>query len=138
MGKFFIAMGIFLIGTLILMPFGFTQELLAPIMPDVSNVDFLEFFLKSIGGAQGASALAIVALVVQVLMKFVATPWANRLLVGKGETKLAIVLLLTYIGGLTALIISGLTFGAAFLHSTSLSALLVLLNEIYSRFIAKK
>lgn len=134
MGRIFIALGIFLIGSLILMPFGFAEV----VVPEVSNVDFLEFFLKSIGGAQGASALAILALLVQVFMKFIGTPWANNLLSGKGETKLMLVLGLTYIGGITTLMVGGLTFGAAFLHSTSLSALLVLLNEIYSRFVVKK
>lgn len=137
MGKYFIVLGIFLIGSLILMPFGIA-EVVVPVVPDVSNLDFLEFFLKSIGGVQGASALAILALLVQIFMKFVGTPWANNLLVGKGETKLMLVLGLTYVGGISTLMVGGLTFGAAFLHSTSLSALLVLLNEIYSRFIAKK
>ena len=137
MGKYFIALGILLIGSLILLPFSFAQEAVA-VLPDSSNLDFLEFFLKSIGGAKGMSGLALVAIVVQVLMKFVGTPWANGLLAGKGEMKLTLVLALTYVGGLTTLMVSGLTFGAAFLHSTSLSALLVLLNEVYSRFIAKK
>jgi hypothetical protein len=114
----------------------FAQDLVVPVS---SNEDFIGLLLQSLGGLKGASSLAIAGIVVQLLMKFVGTPWADKLFANAGPWKLIIVALLSYLSGVVGLMASaGLSFGAAALHSSVLAAFMVFLNQVYKQFIEKK
>ena len=103
------------------------------------NIDFLKLLVESLGGLKGASTLAIVAVVVQLLIKFLNLPIAGGIFgAAKGWLKLAIVTFLTIVSGVTGLMIEGLSLGAALLHSTTLAAFMVFLNQIFQHFWAKK
>lgn len=108
---------------------------LAPVQVDV----FLQALLASIGGLKGAGGLAIAGAVVQLVvmaakLDILGGLWAK---IG-GIWKLIIVLSLSYVSGVLSLVASGVSVGAALIHSTTLSALMVLGNEIYKHFTEKK
>lgn len=100
----------------------------------VSYDEFVAFLLQSMGGFKGASTMAAVALVVQILMKLIQTN-AGELL---GKWKLLTVSLLSLVGGVLALKLTGLTWGASLLHSATLASLQVFLHQGYKQFIEKK
>jgi len=110
------------------------QDVLVPI---VTNEQFLISLVASIGGATGLKTMGIVALAVQVLMKFLGTPWADSLMKNNGQWKLTAYLVFTLVGGVVGLMVSGLSFGAAFVHSGTLAALGVLANQLYKQFLVK-
>lgn len=124
---------------LIFLPIFMYAQDVVPILPPVSNEDFLGLLIQSIGGLKGASTLAIVGVVVQLLMKFVGTPFADGLFKNAGPWKLSLVGLLSWAGGVLSLMqVSHLSFGAAFVHSSSLMAFMVLANQIYKQFLEQK
>jgi hypothetical protein len=121
----------------IFMPiFAFAQEMVA----SISNEQFLLDLLASVGGLKGASALVIAGVVVQLLLKLLKTPIGLSLLKGvKGAHLLTAVLVLTVAGGVIGLMTAGgLGIGAALLHSSTLAAFSVLLNQVYQQYIEKK
>lgn len=109
-----------------------------PSVPPATNEDFLALLIQSIGGVKSLGSLAVVALAVQVVMKFLGTPWADKLFEKSGAVKLLLIALFTLVGGVTTLMMSGLTLGAALVHSTSLTAIMVLFHQIYKQWIEKK
>jgi hypothetical protein len=100
---------------------------------------FLQALLASIGGLKGAGGLAIAGAVVQLIVMLAKLDilgglWAK---IG-GIWKLVVVLSLSYVSGVLSLVASGVSIGAALIHSTTLSALMVLGNELYKHFAEKK
>lgn len=120
--------------TTFLMPF------LAYAQDTVSNSDFLQFLLESIGGLSGLSTLGIVYLVVQAIVMFMKTPLFGSIFSKfSGAGKITTVMVLTVAGGVIGLMYKdGLSFGAAILHSSTLAAFSVLFNQIYKQYIEKK
>lgn len=108
----------------------FAQD--APIPTD----QFLMFILQSIGGIKGASALAIVGISVQIVIKFLSSDLCNQVFKGfSGFAKLITVSSLTLISGVLSLMISsGMGLGAALLHSSTLAAFMVLIDQIIKQF----
>lgn len=108
-------------------------------IPAVSNTDFLIALGDSIGGMKGGSAVVIAGIVTQLLMKFIGTPWAEAMF-GKdaGPWKFTIAAVLSFATGILGLVTSGLTVGAALIHSTTLFAFMVMVNQIYKQFFEKK
>lgn len=122
-----------LLGLMFFSVLAFAQE-----VTPISNEDFISALLQSLGGIKGASVLAIVGLVVQLIMKFIGTPWADSLLKNSGQWKLTLVLLLSYVGGVVTLMATtGVPFGTAVLHASVMSSLMVLINQIYKQFFVK-
>lgn len=128
--KFLVAMFLFVIS---MVTFG---QVIEPPMPPS---DFFEILIQSLGGLKGASKLAIAGIVVKVLLAF-----ANSELFGKafskikGSMKLIIVLALSLVAGVIALMSEGMELSAALMHSTTMSAFLVLVNQIYKQFFEKE
>jgi len=109
----------------------FAQDVVTDVV--VSNEDFIKLLIESIGGVKGASTLAIVGIVVQLVMAFFNTKFGGNLV--KGSVKLLIVTGLTLVGGVIGLMVSGgLDIGAALIHSTTLSALMVFVNQLIKQF----
>ena len=107
--------------------------------PPMPPSDFFEILIKSLGGIKGASKLAIAGIVVKVLLAF-----ANSQLFGKafskvkGSMKLIIVLALSLVAGVIALMSEqGMDLSTAMMHSTTMSAFLVLVNQLYKQFFEK-
>lgn len=127
--------GLFLFA-LFLPVFAFAQE---AVPAPISNDDFLKLLIESIGGAKGASALVIAGIVVKVLLAFLSSNFFNQFFKNvSGAVKLLIVSALSLASGVIALMVSGLPLGAALVHSSTLTAFLVLFNQIYKQFIEKK
>lgn len=121
----------------------FAQETLPPpeTLPEVPNVDFLQFLIQSLGGLKGAGTLAIVGVVVQVVIKFLSTPWSGELFKKlTGAKKLLIVTGLSLVGGVVGLMLppTSLTLGAALVHSTTMTAFMVFANQAYKQLVEKK
>lgn len=130
-----------MIGLVMLMVFLTPLILLAQdVPPPVSDHEFVLYLIQSLGGFSGAKALAVVYLVAQILIKFVATPLFDKIFGKKmdADTKLLVVSVLTLVTGITTLMnVEGLPFGMALLHSTTLLAISVLINQIYKKFFSK-
>lgn len=116
----------------------FAQEV-APVMP---TDDFLKLFIDSLGGLKGASVLGIVLIVLKLLFSFLNSELAGSLgFMRKMDPalKLFIIMVISYATGVITLIsVNGLSVGAALIHSTSMTSLIVLLNQGYKKFIEKK
>jgi hypothetical protein len=93
----------------------------------------LSAFVKALGGVAGMGTLGIVALVVQGLMLLVRTKLGEF----AGKYRLLIVLVLTVAGGVVGLMAGGMPFAAALVNAGTLSAVMVLLNQIYRQFFVK-
>lgn len=127
---------VFMIVLMCLVPTSVMAQVALPTeLVEVDTADALMFLLQSLGGIKGASTLAIVVLVSQLLMKFVATP----LLKLDGAMKLLIISGLTIVGGVAGLMIqTGIDLGAALMHSSILAALSTYVHQLYKQFIVKK
>lgn len=126
--------------TLLFAPlFVFAQDAAPPVVAD-PNGEFIKLLLESMGGLKGASTLAIVGIVVQLLIKALNLPIVGKLFSeSSGKVKLVIVSGLTLIGGVVGLMtVEGLTVGAALIHSTTLAAFMVFANQIYQHFAPEK
>lgn len=102
------------------------------------NQDFLNLLLASIGGAKGASMLAVAGIVVQLVIKFMSTTWVGQWFPQlTGAVKLVIVTGLSLAAGILALMIppASLTLGAALVHSSTLTAFMVFGNQAYQQFL---
>lgn len=115
---------------------GYAQE----VTQQVSELDFLQYAIQTLGGLKGASAWVIAAAIVQVCVKFMNSKFADFAFKKvKGSIKLTIVLFLSYLAGVLSLVTVGdMNIGQALVHSSSLSAFLVLANQIYKQFFVKK
>lgn len=87
-------------------------------------------FFEALGGAQGMSTLALVALGVQGLMLMFRGPLSN--LAGSG--KILLVTGLTLAGGVVGLRASGMDWASCFMHSTTLAAVQVFLHQLWTQF----
>lgn len=104
-------------------------------MAPVPMDEFLKLLMASIGGMGGATALTIAAVVVQLIVAFLKTDLMGNLFKNiDGIWKIAIVMGLTLVSGVLSLLTQGVSIGAALIHSTTLSALMVLGNQIYQHY----
>lgn len=108
-------------------------------IPVVENADFLQQLLSSLGGLKGAGALAIAYFVVQLLLKLLGTPLFGSVTKKvAGHIKLTIYLVLSIPACILAAKMSGLDWGAAVMHSSTVTAIGIALNQIYKQYIEKK
>ncbi len=115
-------------------------QAVTPDVPAVSNTDFLQALIQSLGGIKGAGALAIAGVVVQLLIKFLGTPLAGSVLANvSGAWKLTAVVTLSLVSGVLALMLppTSLGLGAALVHSSTLTAFMVFGNQVYKQFLEK-
>jgi len=104
----------------------------------LTNLDpsFIEFLKVSFNGLKGAGVLGGSAIVVQIIIKALAQPFAgcfferltgfNKLLVVS-----ALTMLVTPIGLMSG---AGLSLGASLLHSSSLTSFMVFIHELYKHY----
>lgn len=90
--------------------------------------------IESLGGLKGASTLAIIAFIVQLLMLLLRT----QLGAFAGKWRLVVVLGLTMVGGVIALKMQGMEWVAAILHSSTLAAAQVFGHQMFKQFYEKK
>lgn len=123
---FFLALSALLFSTIGLAEIDLSKEV---------TPDFLEYLLKSLGGIHGASALGAAGIVVQILIKALDQPFANRFFSGmNGFGKIALVSALTFTAAPLGLMAgAGLTFSAAMVHSSTLAAFMVFINQLYKQ-----
>lgn len=97
--------------------------------------DFIADLIKAITSSKGLSTMAIVAVVVQLLIKFMNTDWANSLFKSlSGAMKLVVVHGLTLIASVVGMMLQGSTLLQALSSGVILTALMVYGNEIYQNF----
>lgn len=108
-------------------------------IPVVTNEAFFKLLIESIGGAKGATGLVIAGIVVKLILSFFSTEMAGQIFKKlSGGVKLTIVLFLSLASGVIALMISGVPLMTALLHSSTLSAFVVLSNQVYKQYFEKK
>jgi hypothetical protein len=112
----------------------------------ISTDQFLGFLFQSLGGMGGMKGMALVVVVVQVMMKLLQTDFAigiiSKVVPAKdgelsGKIRIALVCGLTLMVGVFTLHMQGLTWGASLMHSSTLTAIQVLGNQIWQQFGAK-
>jgi len=101
---------------------------------DLDSGIFISAVVTAMGGMSGLGALGIVALCIQLLMLFFRTPLASF----AGKWKLVIVLSLSLVGGFLAQMFNGLPWYGALLSAGSLTAVQVLVNQIWKQFLTDK
>lgn len=99
-----------------------------PTLPP-TGAEWQDFF-TALGGVQGMSTMALVALVVQGLMLMFRGPLSN--LAGAG--KLVVVTGLTLVGGVVSLHAQGLDWVSCLMQSTTLAAMQVFLHQVWTQF----
>lgn len=110
----------------------------APDTAPISDLDMLQGIMveltsrKLVGPGLAVSAI-------QALMLFLRSDMSYKLFGKLGsKERLSVLLALSYAGGVTALVYSGLSVPAALLHSTSFTALQVFAHQIYTVYLEKK
>lgn len=90
-------------------------------------------FLSALGGAKGLGTLGVIGVVVQGLLL------ALRSQIGAyaGRYRLVAVALLTFVTGGVGLKLSGLDWASVLMHSSTLLAFQVLLNQVFKQFVVK-
>lgn len=109
----------------------------------MSSGDFFSSMLTALGGIKNASTMGIIIIVLQIIFKFLNSELAGKIGFLRNlepGVKLIIILVISYATGILTLMNTGegLSFGAAFIHSSSMSALMVLLNQVYKKFVSDK
>lgn len=104
----------------------------------ISNADAIQKILAELSSHK-LVGMGLVAAAVQVIMIALRSELVTSML-GKIDSsiRLALVLGLTWLGGVTTMMAGGMTFGAALLHSTSLAAFQVFAHQLYTVYIEKK
>lgn len=104
------------------------------------HLDFLILLWKSVGEMKGAATIMIVATVIQLAIKGLDLPVANAWFSGRpGWIKLTVVSGLTMVITPISLVVSaGLTWGAALVHSATLTAVSVFANQIWKHVVKKE
>lgn len=110
-----------------------TNLFLALVSQEVPNEEVLSALLALVGGVKGASGLAIVALSVQLLMKFFGSSLANF----AGKYKLLIVSVLSLGGAVVASMVQGSSLVNALVNGSVLTAVQVLGSQVYIQFFKK-
>ena len=120
--------------------FAFTAFAQVAGMPaDLPDEEFLKMLLASIGGLSGASALGVAAIVVQLLVALLRTNMVGKLWQKiPGIWKIISIMSMSAVSSVVTMTSQGVSVGAALIHSSVLSALMVLGNEIYKHFTEKK
>jgi len=99
----------------------------------VANPDqaFIDQFLSSLKSYKDLQTTGLIAVAVQLLMKFMDTSWFNKWVPLKAKAwKLPAISLLTIVGGMLTLVsVDHLTWGAAAINSTTLSAVMVFAHQ---------
>lgn len=109
------------------------------IIPVVTNDEFISQLFLSLGGLKGATSLAIAGVIVKLILQFASTEMFGKIFKNlSGGVKLTIVLGLSLASGVIALMLSGVPLVTALLHSSTLSAFVVLSNQVYKQYIEKK
>lgn len=102
---------------------------------EVSNESFFASVSNAIGQMKGATTLGIVAILVQLIIQFLKTSYANHIFRKvSGEAKLSIVLGLTVVGTVIPLVGQGMEWAAALTSGAALSATMVFFNQIWKQF----
>lgn len=123
-----------------------------PPIVDVANPDkpienqaFLEYLWKSFNGWKGLGAMGIAAFLTQILAAFMLTPFFSSLIKLKkpieewmGKWKLALVLGLAMLSGISMLIATGLDWKAALVHSSTLATFQVFAHQVWKQASEKK
>lgn len=117
----------------------FTLGALAQVPPDlaeISNSDFFTLAMKDLTNSNfNGGVLVIAGLVVQIAVRFFKTPLAGSLfpkLTGAG--KITVVYLLSLLAGIIALKSQGLSWSATLLHSQTVFAYGVAINQLFKQF----
>jgi len=91
---------------------------------------FLSSLVISIGGLKGASVLAAVVILTQLVIKFLGTRWDPL----AGQWKLLAVSAFTIVAGVSGLMLTDhLTFMAALLHSSTLATFQVFAHQVVTQ-----
>jgi hypothetical protein len=104
-------------------------------MDQVTNDQFLQFLIQSLGGLKGAGAMAIGAIIVQVLIMFLKTPFVDQIFHSFATPmKLLVIMGLSVVSGIISLMISGLSLPAALMHSTTLGLAMAFVNQLITYY----
>jgi hypothetical protein len=102
-------------------------------MPVIPYDQALQQLLALLGGLKGATAMAVVVVVVQGLMLALKTPLGDY----AGKYKLLAITGLTLVGGVGALLLSHVTIVGALTNATTIAAIQVFIHQIVSQFTEK-
>ena len=116
---------IFLMFLVFFSGYAFAQDALS----EPSLGDWLSL-MKSLGGLKGASSMTVVAISVQLLMMVLRSPMGGI----AGKWRLVLVYLLTMVGGVTSLMLTGVDLMTAIMHANTLAALQVFAHQVVKQF----
>jgi len=132
--KGFIKGALFLLITVLVTCFAFAQVVADPI----SNADALQQIM-ALFGSGSLKGLSLVAAVIQGLMLLLRSDFVvQKIGAAKASLRLALVLMLSLIGGIVALRMQGMDLKAALIHSSSLAAYQVLFHQLYTVYLESK
>ncbi len=113
----------------------YAQAAAVPVDATIPDMAYLQELFTTIGGLKGMGGLAIAAAVTQLVMHGLQTSFVMSQIHGKW--RLLLVAGLSIAAGVLALMAGGLPLGIALLHSTTLAAYSVFLNQIKKQFVDK-
>lgn len=127
----------FSVFVLLLAPLMVLAQVADPAAP-IADIDAIQQILAQLSGGKLAG-LALVGAVIQVIMIALRSNTVIKLLgEAKASLRLALILALSWVGGMAVLVQGGMTWTAALLHATSLAAFQVLAHQIYSVYVESK
>lgn len=110
----------------------------SPAGPDtvlVPGPDFLQYLIDSFNGLEGASVIASAGLLIQALLRTLDNPVVKHFLATRKIPRVTLIAALTFLITPIGLINgAGLTIGAAMIHSSTLLAFIVFLNQAANEY----
>ena len=106
---------------------------------EVTDSDFFQALMSAFGGVKGLSTLGVIALVVQLMLKFLSAPISGKAFPQfTGRTKINAVLTLTMIATLVGLMSQGMGWAAAATSGVGLAALSGWIQQMWVQNVSKK
>lgn len=111
----------------------------AQVPADVTDESFFASLASAIGSLQGLGTMGILALLIQLAVKFLSAPISGKTFKQlTGKTKITIIIVLSTLGSLVALVAQGMDWKAAALSGVGLAAISTMIQQIYVQYFGDK
>lgn len=106
---------------------------------DVTDEAFFQSLISAIGSMQGLGTMGILALLIQLAVKFLSAPLSGKTFKQlTGKTKITVIVVLSCLGSLVALVAQGMDWKAAIVSGVGLAAISSMVQQLWVQYLGDK